>query len=63
MDKKDEVVKIKVGQFTVGIVGLKAALEEATQTDLSSDTAISKYLLERLKSKNYIPPRSILSDS
>ena len=58
MTKEDEVVKIKVGQFNVGIVGLKAALEEATQTDLSSNNALSKYLLERLKSKNYIPPRS-----
>jgi thiol-disulfide isomerase/thioredoxin len=58
VSKNNEVVKIKVGQFTVGIVGLKAALEEATQTDLSSDTAISKYLLERLKSKNYIPPKA-----
>jgi small redox-active disulfide protein 2 len=58
MTKEDDVVKIKVGQFSVGIVGLKAALEEAAQAHLSSDDDICQYLFERLKSKNYVPPKS-----
>ena len=58
MTKEDDVVKVKVGQFSVGIVGLKAALEEAAQAHLSSDDAISQYLFERLESKNYVPPKS-----
>ena len=58
MDKQDEVVKIRVGEFSVGIVGLKAALEEAAQANLSSDDEVAEYLFEHLKSKNYIPPRA-----
>jgi small redox-active disulfide protein 2 len=54
--EQDEVVKIRVGDFTVGIVGLKAALEETIQKNFSSDPAVAQYLLEHLKSKNYIPP-------
>ena len=58
MAEQDEVVKIRVGDFTVGIVGLKVALEEAIQTNFSSDPAVAEYLLKQLKAKNYIPPRS-----
>jgi hypothetical protein len=56
--EQDEVVKIKVGQFNVGIVGLKAALEEAVGASLPSDDEVAQYLLEQLKSKNYIPPKA-----
>jgi small redox-active disulfide protein 2 len=55
---QDEVVKIRVGEFAVGIVGLKAALEEAAQESLSSDDEVAEYLFEHLKSRNYIPPRA-----
>ena len=58
MAEQDEVVKIRVGQFSVGIVGLKAVLEEAVQKKLSSDDEVAEYLLEHLKAKNYIPPRA-----
>lgn len=58
MSKEDEVVKIKVGEFTVGIVGLQAALETASLRDLSTDDEIAEYLFEDLKAKNYIPPRA-----
>ena len=58
MTREDEVVKIKVGEFAVGIVGLKAALEEAVKADLPSDNEAAQYLLEQLKSKNYIPPKA-----
>ena len=58
MNKEDEVAKVKVGKFSVGIVGLKAVLEEAAQESLSSDDEVGEYLFEHLKSKNYIPPRA-----
>jgi small redox-active disulfide protein 2 len=54
----DDVTKVKVGKFSVGIVGLKAALEETEQMQLSSDEEIADYLLHVLKKKNYIPPKS-----
>jgi hypothetical protein len=54
----DDLTKIKVGKFSVGIVGLKAALEEAEQMQFSSDEKIADYLLQVLGKKNYIPPKS-----
>jgi small redox-active disulfide protein 2 len=58
MAEQDEAVQIKVGKFNVGIVGLQAALEEAVGASLPSDEEIGQYLLEHLKSKNYIPPKA-----
>ena len=58
MSKEDEVVKIRVGEFAVGIVGLKAALEKAVGASLPSDDKVAEYLLAKLKSKNYIPPKA-----
>jgi small redox-active disulfide protein 2 len=56
--EQDEVVKIRVGEFTVGIVGLETALQEAVKAEFAADDAAAEYLLEQLKKKNYIPPRS-----
>ena len=58
MSKVDEVVKIKVGEFAVGIAGLKAALKEAVGASLPSDREVAEYLLEQLRTKNYIPPKA-----
>src|SRR5512139_2048008 len=58
MATEDEVSKISVGSFTVGIVGLKAALEQAAQASVSPDEKGGEYLLKVLKSKNYIPDTS-----
>ena len=58
MTEQNEVVKLRVGEFTVGIVGLKAALEEAIQANFSSDHEVVEHLLKQLKAKNYIPPSS-----
>jgi small redox-active disulfide protein 2 len=58
MSKETEVSKIKVGKFTVGIVGLQAAVEEAAQEEFSSDEEIADHLLQVLKKKNYVPPKS-----
>jgi small redox-active disulfide protein 2 len=56
--KNNEVVQIRVGKFNVGVVGLKAALEEAVGASLPSDDEVAQYLLKQLKSKNYIPPKA-----
>jgi small redox-active disulfide protein 2 len=56
--EKNEAVQIRVGKFSVGIVGLKAALEKAVGASLPSDDEIAQYLLAQLKSKNYIPPKA-----
>jgi len=58
MAKEDEVSKINVGSFNVGIVGLKAALEQAAQAEIAPDERGGEYLLKVLKSKNYIPDTS-----
>lgn len=58
MSPGDDLTKIKVGEFSVGIVGLKAALEDAEQKQCSSDDEIADYLLHLLGKKNYIPPKS-----
>jgi hypothetical protein len=58
MAKEGEVSKINVGKFTVGIVGLKAALEQAGQAGVSPDEKAGAYLLGILKPKNYIPSSS-----
>jgi small redox-active disulfide protein 2 len=58
MAREDEVSKISVGSFTVGIVGLRAALEQAAQAGVSPDENGGEYLLGVLKPKNYIPSTS-----
>jgi len=58
MSQETDITKIKVGKFSVGIVGLKAAIEEAEQMQFSSDEEIAHHLLQVLKKKNYIPPKS-----
>ncbi len=58
MGKEEEVVKLKVGTFTVGIVGLKAALEQAAAAGLPPDDQTAQHLLGRLKARNYVPSRS-----
>jgi len=56
--KETDISKISVGKFSIGIVGLKAALEEAEGRQFSSDEEIAQYLLHILKSSNYIPTKS-----
>jgi len=58
MGEEDEVSKISVGTFTVGIVGLKAALEDAAQAGVPVNEKGGEHLLGVLKPKNYIPSSS-----
>jgi Thioredoxin domain len=58
MAREDEVSKISVGSFTVGVVGLKTALENAAQAGVPLDEKGGQYLLRVLKPKNYIASSS-----
>ena len=58
MSRETKVAKIKVGKFTVGIVGLNEAVDETAQKELASDEEIADHLLQVLKEKNYIPQKS-----
>jgi len=57
-NEEEEVVKLKVGTFTVGIVGLKVVLEKAAEDGLPADDRAAQHLLNRLKPRNYIPSGS-----
>ncbi len=52
----DEVSQIKVGRHRMGIIGLKAALEEvARDMGAASEEQITAELIQRLSRRNYIP--------
>jgi len=53
---ESEVSQIKIGAFKVGIIGLKNALEQISQTHSGkSDEEVADKLLDLLSVKNYIP--------
>jgi len=56
MSPGDMAVKIRVGKFTIGVVGLNAALAEADALRFTADEAATRHILERLRAQNYIPP-------
>jgi hypothetical protein len=58
MGKNDDVANIKVGGDAVGVVGLKAALEDVAEKELTSDEEISSHLVKVLSARNYIAPKS-----
>lgn len=52
----EEIVQIKVGRCTVGIVGLKALIEELSkQSPEPTDEDLKRIMLDRLGRSNYIP--------
>jgi len=56
---REDVVQIRVDGYTVGIMGLKTALEElATTFGGKTDSEVIETLLERLSKKNYIPAKA-----
>ncbi len=51
-----DITQIKVGQFGVGIIGMKALMEEMAKTHAEMpDNEIGSFMLERLGKNNYIP--------
>lgn len=50
-----DITQISLGKFTVGITGLKEAIEEAKSLRGRPEAEIAQALLENLKPKNYIP--------
>ena len=56
---KDDVMQIKVGRHTTGIIGLKNVVEEvAKEFADKQDEEIQAELLKRLSKKNYISDRT-----
>lgn len=52
----EKVDRLRVGKFTIGIVGLEAALAEAAEAGLAPDESAARHILERVRASNYIPP-------
>ncbi len=52
----EDLTQISLGRFRVGIAGLKAAIEELKSWQGCPEAEIAQALLDRLKSRNYIPP-------
>ncbi len=56
---QDDVTKIRVENFTVGIIGLKRVMEEmAEDFGESPDEEVQTELLNRIRERNYIPGRA-----
>jgi hypothetical protein len=56
---RDDISKIRVRDYVVGIVGLKEALEQTAMNGLNrSDQELEAELLSRLSKRNYIPERA-----
>ena len=51
----EDLTRISLGRFKVGITGLKAAIEEAQALRGRPDAEIAQALLAKLKQINYIP--------
>jgi hypothetical protein len=50
---------IKIGNATVGLLGLDIALVELSSKEMSEDEAV-EYLYERVSQKNYIPEQAVV---
>ena len=51
----DDITQVSLGQFRVGITGLKAAIEEVQSQQGLPDDEIAQALLAKLQPRNYIP--------
>jgi hypothetical protein len=51
----EDITQISLGRFTVGLYGLKSAIQEVQGLGDLADAEIAQALLVRLKPKNYIP--------
>jgi hypothetical protein len=56
---QDDVIQVRVGASPVGIIALKAAMEDmAAEYRERSDDEAGKELLKRLSKRNYIPDKA-----
>jgi small redox-active disulfide protein 2 len=56
---QDEIIRIRVGDYPVGIVGLKEALEQTAMNGPDRpDQELEAELLSRLSKRNYIPEKA-----
>ncbi|MFP3929032.1 MAG: thioredoxin family protein [Desulfobacteraceae bacterium] len=57
---RDEVIQIKVGDSLVGIIGLKAVLEDVAKEyeNKGDDEEVAEELLRRLSERNYVAPKA-----
>ena len=55
--QEKKITQIRVGRYTVGVVGLEPLMTELAETRPDADDeAIGAVMLERLETANYIPP-------
>ena len=55
---QDDVTQVRIGKSAVGIIGLKAALEDLAKTAINmQDMEVQEELVTRLSKKNYVPPQ------
>jgi hypothetical protein len=53
-----DLTQISLGRFRVGITGLQAAIEEVKSLQGQPEAEIAEALLNKLKSRNYIPDQA-----
>ena len=51
----DEITMLYVGGIKIGLVGLSDIFKELKSSDINKEKEIKSYLLEKVKSQNYIP--------
>ena len=55
---QDDVTQVRIGNSAVGIIGLKAAMEDLARTGINmQDMEVQEALVTRLSKKNYVPPQ------
>lgn len=52
----EKIDRLRVGKFTIGLVGFEAALAEAVEAGLPPDESAARHILARVRTANYIPP-------
>ena len=52
-----EIRKIRIGGLSIGLMELDSILEEAGRRDFKDEAQLSRFLLDRIKQENYVPPR------
>lgn len=56
MSSEDRITQIRIGRFTIGIIGLDAALSEAEAANLPPAAAAARAILDRLRKLNCVAP-------